>query len=64
MTTTHPHRRVSSGQLGIAVTALLGVLVMAYGVFSSNRLGVYAGVLLTAAAVLPGVVQILWHGRR
>lgn len=64
MATTHPHKQVSGGQLGIATTALVGVLVMAYGVFSSNRLAVYAGVLLTAAAVLPGVVQIITHGRR
>jgi hypothetical protein len=43
----------------MATTLMLGVLILAYGVFSHSRVGLYAGLAVTAAGVLVGVVQML-----
>lgn len=64
MRTTRTRSNVSWGQLGLATVLLLGVLVIAYGYFQQSKAGLYVGLVLTAAGVLNGVIQIVIRGHR
>jgi hypothetical protein len=55
--------RVAGNQIGMAAVLLLGVLLMAGGWFQLNRLGLTAGLLVTLAGVMAGIVAIV-AGRR
>jgi hypothetical protein len=50
---------VAKSQLGIASVLLIGVLVTAYGYFHPSKIALYAGLFLTAGAVLIGVVRVV-----
>ena len=54
----------SKGQLALAGVLLLGVVVMGYGFFQQNKIGLYVGLLVIVAGVLSGVVQIVSRGIR
>jgi len=43
------------------VVLLAGVVTVAYGYFHPNWIAFYAGLFLTAAGVVTGVVQIVTH---
>jgi hypothetical protein len=47
--------------LPVATVLLLGVLAIGYGYFHPSRSVLYAGMLLTVAGVITGVVRILTH---
>jgi zinc transporter ZupT len=51
--------RVAPGQQLLAIGLLLGVALLAYGYFSSNRTLLAVGLAVTLAGVLLGVVQII-----
>ena len=53
--------RVAKNQIAIAAVLLIGVLVTAYGYFRPNKIALYAGLFLTAGAVITGVVRIVTH---
>lgn len=55
-------KRVTRSQLGLAAVLLVGVLTIAYGYFNPSRIAFYAGLFLTVAGVITGVVHIVTHG--
>jgi hypothetical protein len=55
--------RVSNAQLCSATVLLVGVLAIAYGWFHPSRVGLYAGLFVTAAGVLTWVVRTVANGR-
>ncbi len=53
----------------MASVLLVGIVVLAAGHFSGNRLAFYAGVLVTLAGVLTGIQEVVvnnhsWRGGR
>jgi len=53
-------RRVAGkGQLLVALVLLVGLCVLAFGFFEDNKVVLYAGLVVTLAGVLNGVIQIL-----
>ena len=54
---------VSQGQIAVAGVLLVGVVALGYGYFAQNRIAFYAGLALTLAGVLNGLVQILARGK-
>ena len=61
MRTAHKPSRVTNGQLVLAAVLLLGLLLVAYGYFQQNTIGLYVGLLIIVAGVLNGVLQIIQH---
>jgi drug/metabolite transporter (DMT)-like permease len=59
MRTTPVRGRVSRSRLAVAVILLLGIVVVAYGYGRQSDIALYAGLLITVAAVLVGIVQIV-----
>jgi len=55
---------VSRGQLAAAGVLLVGVIVLGYGYFQQNKIGLYGGLAVTLAGALNGLVQILTRGGR
>ncbi len=55
---------VSHGMLAVAGGLLFGVMVMGYGYFHQNKIGLYVGLAVIVAGVLNGIVQILIHDNR
>ena len=53
---------VTRSQLVLAAVLLAGVLVLAYGYFHPSRVAFHAGVFLTAAGVVAGIVRIITRG--
>ena len=57
---TEPNRKkVTAKYVAIAVVLLLGIMVLAYGYFNESKIGLYVGLLVTAAGVLVGVLQMV-----
>jgi hypothetical protein len=46
----------------IASVLLLGVVILAAGYFTGNRISFYAGVLVTLAGVLTGIQRVIAQG--
>ncbi len=62
---TEPNRKkVTAKHLVIAVVLLLGIMVLAYGYFYESKIGLYVGLLVTAAGVLVGILQIILRCNR
>jgi len=62
---TEPNRKkVTAKYVAIAVVVLLGIIVLAYGYFYESKIGLYAGLLLTAAGVFVGVLEMIIRGSR
>jgi hypothetical protein len=62
---TEPNReKVTAKHLVIAVVLLLGIMVLAYGFFYESKIGLYVGLLLTAAGVLVSILQIILRGNK
>ena len=62
---TEPNReKVTAKYVAIAVVLLLGIMVLAYGYFYESKIGLYVGLLLTAAGVLVGVLQMVIRNSR
>jgi hypothetical protein len=59
MRTEHNRKKVTAKHLVIAVVLLLGIIVLAYGYFYESKIGLYVGLLVTAAGVLVGVLQMI-----
>ncbi len=51
--------QVAKGLIVIAFVLLVGVVVLAVGHFSGNRIAFYAGVFITLAGVLTGIQQLV-----
>ena len=47
------------GIIAMALVCLVGIIVLSAGYFSGNRIALYAGLLITLAGVLTGIVQIV-----
>ena len=57
---TEPNRKkIPAKYVVIAVVLLLGIMVLAYGYFNESKIGLYVGLLVTAAGVLVGVLQMV-----
>jgi len=54
---------ITRGQLGTATVVLIGVLMLTYGYFHPSKIGLYAGLFVTAAGVMMGVLQVVIHGK-
>jgi hypothetical protein len=62
---TEPNKeKVTAKYVAIAAVLLLGIMVLAYGYFYGSKIGLYVGLLVTAAGVLVGVLQIIIRGNR
>jgi len=48
--------------IGIASVLLLGIVVLAAGYFTGNRIAFYAGVLVTLAGVSAGIQRLIVQG--
>ena len=48
----------------MATVLLLGIVVLAAGHFSGNRILFFAGLLTTLAGVFTGIRELIAHGRR
>ena len=57
-------KNATARHLVIAAVLLLGIMVLAYGYFYESRIGLYVGLLVTAAGVLVGVLQTIARGSR
>lgn len=55
---------VGKGWIGIASVLLLGVIALAGGYFTANRVAFYAGLLVTLAGVMLGILQLVVRGPR
>ncbi len=55
---------VRGGQLVVACVLLVGVIVLAYGYFEQNNVGIFVGLAVILAGVLNDLVRILTHGNR
>ena len=53
--------QVAKGLIVIASVLLVGIVVLAAGHFSGNRIAFYAGALVTLAGVLMGIQQVVAH---
>jgi hypothetical protein len=53
--------QVAKGLIVIASVLLVGIVVLAAGHFSGNRIAFYAGVFVTLAGVLTGIQQVVAH---
>jgi hypothetical protein len=54
--------RVDKGMIGIASVLLLGIVVLAAGYLTGNRIAFYAGVLVTLAGVSAGIQRLIVQG--
>jgi len=54
--------QVDKGMISIASVLLLGIVVLAAGHFSGNRIALYAGVLVTLTGVFTGIQRLTAHG--
>ena len=54
--------RVDGGMIIVASVLLLGIVVLAVGHFTGNRIAFYAGVLVTLAGVFTGIQRLMAHG--
>jgi drug/metabolite transporter (DMT)-like permease len=54
--------RATRGQIALSVVLFLGVVTIAYGYFRPSRIGLYAGLLVTAGAVISGVIAVVTRG--
>ena len=62
---TEPNRKkVTAKYVAIAVVLLLGIMVLAYGYFYESKIGLYVGLLVTAAGVLVGGLEMIIRGSR
>jgi hypothetical protein len=50
--------------VGLAALLLIGVLLITYGYAQASRVALYAGLFITTAGVLMGVVRMLTSGGR
>ena len=64
MRTEHNRKKVTAKYVIIAAVLLLGIMVLTYGYFNENKIGLYVGLLVTAAGVLVGVLQIILRSSR
>jgi len=53
--------QVGKGLIVVACVLLLGIVVLAVGHSSGNRIAFYAGVLVTLVGVLTGIQQLVVH---
>ena len=51
--------RVGKGLIVMACVLLLGIVVLAVGHFSGNRIAFYAGLLVILAGVITGIQQLV-----
>ena len=57
-------RRATTGEVVLAATLLVGILLIAHGYFRESRIELYVGLAVTASAVVAGVVHtVLRPGR-
>jgi hypothetical protein len=56
------HSQFDKGLISIASVLLLGIVVLAAGHFSGNRITFYAGVFVTLAGVLAGIQRLIVQG--
>ena len=54
--------QVDKGMISIASVLLVGIVVLAAGHFSGNRIAFYAGVLVTLTGVFTGIQRIIVQG--
>jgi hypothetical protein len=54
--------QVDKGMISIASVLLLGIVVLAAGHFSGNRIAFYAGVLVTLTGVSAGIQRLIVQG--
>ena len=54
--------RVDKGMMGIASVLLLGIVVLAAGYLTGNRIAFYAGVLVTLAGGSAGIQRLIVQG--
>jgi hypothetical protein len=59
----HTHTKVDTGLIWISVVLLVGILLVAAGHFTGNRLAFYAGTLVTLAGVFTGIQRLFLHAR-
>ncbi len=52
-------KQAGKGLLITALVLLAGIVVLAVGYFSGNRVAFYAGLLITLAGVLIGIQQLV-----
>lgn len=52
-------RRVGAALVWTTVVLLLGIVILAIGHYSDNRVAFYAGMFVTLAGVLTGIQQLL-----
>ena len=64
MRATHARLRATWDQVGLAALLLIGVLLITYGYAQASRVALYAGLFITIAGVLMGVVRMLTSGGR
>ena len=55
--------RVDKGMIGLASVLLLGIVVLAAGHFSGNRIAFYVGVLVTLMGVSIGIQRLIVQGQ-
>jgi hypothetical protein len=56
---SHPAARVAAGSVVLATILLLGVVLLAAGHFTHHRVPFYAGLMVTLAGVLVGVLRLV-----
>ena len=56
------HNWFDKGLIWIASVLLLGIVVLAVGYFTGNRIAFYVGILVTLAGVFTGIQQIVVRG--
>lgn len=57
------HTKVDTGLVWISAVLLVGILALAVGHFTGNRLAFYAGLLVTLAGVFTGIQRLLLRDR-
>ena len=59
----HTQKPVDTGMIIIASVLLLGIVLLATGFFSGNKIAFYVGILITLAGVLTGIQRLIVHGQ-
>jgi len=54
---------ISGAQIVVAGVLLVGVVILGYGFFEQNTIGLYVGLVVILAGVLNGLVRILARGK-
>ena len=64
MRSNSTHALVTTGQIANTGVLLLGILWVAFGYYGANEAALFAGLIVTAAGVLNGVLGIIRDVRR